>query len=68
MQDEILGQRIKAVVSLKRDVKLSGEDIKVRCKKKLPPYMVPYEIDIMPELPRTLTSKIDRVKIKRNFS
>jgi acyl-CoA synthetase (AMP-forming)/AMP-acid ligase II len=59
LPDEILGQAIKAVVALKKDSKLSKEDIISFCSRKLEKFMVPKYIEFRKHLPKTTTGKID---------
>jgi len=65
IKDDMLGNKIKAVVSLKTDKRAPPQDIKEYCKKALPYYMVPQDIVIMDELPKTVTGKLDRVRVKQ---
>jgi amino acid adenylation domain-containing protein len=67
-RDEIAGHKIKAVVSLtKETTELSEKEILDFCKKELPDYMWPQGIEILDELPKTATGKIDRARIKEDY-
>ena len=58
--DEILGQAIKAFVSLKKDSELDEKKIIQYCSKHLENFMVPKHIEIRQQLPKTTTGKISK--------
>ena len=62
--DEQIGKRIKAVLSLQPNSHLTELLIKQYCGQHLPSYMIPDLIQIMPNLPRTSTNKIDRKQLE----
>ncbi len=57
-------QRLVAVLS-SSDSALSVIDVKQHCATLLPRYMIPGDIRIVAELPRTSSGKVDRVRTKR---
>ena len=57
--DEILGQSIKAFVVPKEGVRVEPEDLIAHCGQKLPRYMVPQAIELVQELPKTSSGKVD---------
>jgi len=61
--DAILGQSIKAFVSLKESSSLNDKKIKKLCVAKLENYMVPKEVMIMDSLPKTANGKIDKKQL-----
>jgi len=61
--DEIIGNRIRAVVSLHISGSLGVLDLQQYCASRVPKYMIPELIDLYDELPKTSTGKIDRVKL-----
>ncbi len=65
VQDKLLGEFIRAFVSLEKDVALEQHHIKKHCMHHLENYMMPKEIIIMAELPKTVTGKIDKKPLKR---
>lgn len=65
--DDIIGQKIVAVISLREETAIDVAKIKLKCNDILPNYMVPREIEIWDTLPLTPVGKIDRVKIKNDF-
>lgn len=63
--DEILGQSIKAFVVLKDNESLSVEDLLAFCAEKMPRHMVPKTIEILDELPKTSSGKVDYPALRR---
>ncbi len=55
--DDLLGNRIRAFVV---GDGLTPKEIRAHCATLLPRYMVPEEVELIAELPRTTTDKIDR--------
>ena len=65
VEDEILGEAIKAFIVLKNSNDSHGHDeILSYCKKKLPPYKVPKYIEIVNSLPKNSSGKILKQKLK----
>lgn len=63
--DEVLGQTIKAFV-----VSLNGDPVDVKrlitfCSERMPRYMVPKSIEILAELPKTSSGKVDYPALHR---
>lgn len=56
--DELLGQAIHAYVVLEPGVDLTGQKLRSLCAGRLESFMVPKEIVLCSELPRTATGKI----------
>lgn len=56
--DDMLGESIRAYVSLEKDSTLSDREIRKICLARLENFMVPKEIVILDELPKTATGKI----------
>lgn len=66
--DEILGHRIKAVATLvEGSEQVSAASLVEACRKELPDYMAPTEIQIVEELPRTTTGKPQRGLIAQRY-
>jgi amino acid adenylation domain-containing protein len=57
--DELIGNRIKAVIAAKEGV-LTAADLTRHCDGLLPKYMIPEEFELRTVLPRTSTGKVDR--------
>ena len=60
VEDEILGEAIKACIVLKKDQTCTEKDILRHCKKNLPAFKIPHQITFMVELPKTVTGKIKK--------
>jgi acyl-CoA synthetase (AMP-forming)/AMP-acid ligase II len=67
IKDDELGERISVVVSPRGNAFLSEELVMQLCRRHLPSFMVPSVITIIPELPKGLTGKLDRNRIKRDY-
>ena len=63
--DEAIGNAIRAIVTINDSDSLTSADLKRHCAEKLPPYMVPEEVEFCDTLPRTGTGKIDRQRLLR---
>jgi long-chain acyl-CoA synthetase len=62
--DAYRGETVKAFVSFKAGVEASFEEIQAHCRERLAAYKVPRRIEVMEELPKTLTGKIQRVELR----
>ncbi|MBC2714566.1 MAG: AMP-binding protein [Desulfobacteraceae bacterium] len=58
--DEMIGNKIKAVVVCRDENTLSPRDVISHCKKILPNYMVPEVVEFLDVLPKTSSGKINR--------
>ena len=58
--DDMYGNIIWAFITLHNDETLTDLDIKNHCGSRLPKYMIPEEVRITRELPKTSTGKIDK--------
>src|SRR5438477_8780773 len=63
-EDEI-GNAIRAIVTLSDSHSVTSPELKRHCAEKLPPYMLPEEIEFRDSLPRTGNGKIDRQRLQR---
>ena len=63
--DEAIGNAIRAIVTIDDSNSANATELKRHCAEKLPPYMVPEEIEFYDRLPRTGTGKIDRQRLLR---
>ncbi len=63
--DELLGSRLRAVITTAGAAGLSREDVLDHCRRWLPVYMVPDVVEFRDELPRTSTGKVDRAGLAR---
>lgn len=62
--DDLLGQRIKAVVVLAQGQAWSPEQIRAHCAARLEPPLVPSAIELRSALPRNSTGKIDKLALR----
>jgi len=63
--DEVLGQTIKAFVTLRDGEPLDTEALLAHCGQKLPRYMVPKSIEVLTEMPKTSSGKVDYPALRR---
>jgi acyl-CoA ligase (AMP-forming) (exosortase A-associated) len=66
--DPDLGQQVYAVVSLRDGGESSLETVREYCIKNAPPYMVPKEIFVQDELPKTPSGKVDRQMVSNAYA
>ena len=64
VEDEILGESIRACVVLNDGQELESKALIRHCRRLLPAFKVPHIVDFLPELPKTATGKIQRVQLK----
>ena len=62
--DDFLGEVVKACVSLKPGHELIQEDLISYCAQQLVDYKVPKVVEILEELPKTGSAKIDKLKLR----
>ena len=62
--DPILGQAIKAYVSVDPEAGIVEADVVRHCAQRLEDFMVPRNIEFVPLMPRTLTGKVDRKELR----
>ena len=63
VDDDVLGQTIKAFVVSATSTPLSAEQIKAHCRARLAPYKIPKEVETVDSLPRTASGKIRRAQL-----
>lgn len=63
--DEMLGQVIKAFVVPRDGQPLDSEGLLAICAEKMPRYMVPKFIDVLDEIPKTSSGKVDYPALRR---
>ncbi|HKM78418.1 MAG TPA: amino acid adenylation domain-containing protein [Candidatus Bathyarchaeia archaeon] len=66
--DELLGNRLCAIISLHDGKTLTREDVLAFCNKRLPRYMLPDVIEFRETIPKTSTGKIDRMSLAQSIS
>jgi acyl-CoA ligase (AMP-forming) (exosortase A-associated) len=63
--DEVLGQTIKAFVTQRDGDPLDVDALLAHCGEKLPRYMVPKTIEVLSEMPKTSSGKVDYPALRR---
>jgi acyl-CoA ligase (AMP-forming) (exosortase A-associated) len=63
--DDTVGQAIKAFVVAKNGEPLNFEALLAHCAEKMPRYMVPKFIEVLEELPKTSSGKVDYPALRR---
>jgi acyl-CoA ligase (AMP-forming) (exosortase A-associated) len=63
--DEMLGQAVKVFVVPRDGEPLDTEALLAFCQEKLPRYMVPKLVEVLPDLPKTSSGKIDYPSLRR---
>jgi acyl-CoA synthetase (AMP-forming)/AMP-acid ligase II len=63
--DEVLGQTIKAFLVAKDGLQLDCDAILEFCTEKMPRHMVPKQFEVLTELPKTSSGKVDYPALRR---
>jgi acyl-CoA ligase (AMP-forming) (exosortase A-associated) len=63
--DDVLGQVVKAFVVAKDGASLDTEELLTICAEKMPRYMVPKFLEVLDELPKTSSGKVDYPALRR---
>jgi amino acid adenylation domain-containing protein len=63
--DDLVGNRIKAVVAAHEAQELKIADLQQFCATRIPKYMIPEQIEFCESLPKTSTGKIDRMRLSQ---
>jgi acyl-coenzyme A synthetase/AMP-(fatty) acid ligase len=58
--DEVLGQAIRAVVTLREGAQLTDKDILRHCAERLENFMVPRSVTFVASMPKTGSGKINK--------
>jgi len=66
VEDELLGEAIKAFIVLTDDEELNLQEVIKYCKKRLPQYKVPKYIEFIDSLPKNKSGKVMKNKLKEN--
>ena len=64
--DPLLTNRLKGFVSAEDGLTLTSQEVQAFLRTVLPPYMVPETIELLAELPKTSTGKLDRQQLARS--
>lgn len=68
VHDELIGNRIKAAISLIEGATIEDKDVFSHCAKMLPGYMIPESIVRCDDMPLTATGKVDRRSVQKMYS
>jgi long-chain acyl-CoA synthetase len=63
--DEYRGETVKAFVSLKAGATATPEELILHCKERLAAYKYPRSVELVDELPKTVTGKILRRELRQ---
>jgi acyl-CoA synthetase (AMP-forming)/AMP-acid ligase II len=63
--DDVLGQSVKAFVVPREEVSVTAEVLIAHCAERMPRYMVPKAVEIMTQLPKTTSGKVDYPALRR---
>jgi acyl-coenzyme A synthetase/AMP-(fatty) acid ligase len=63
VEDEVQGHAVKAFVALEGGAALSEALLRDECHRRLEPGMVPTFIEIVPDLPKGPTGKVDKLAL-----
>jgi acyl-CoA synthetase (AMP-forming)/AMP-acid ligase II len=63
--DDVLGEAVKAFVSLRRGAVCTVGEVLAHCRRVMPPYMVPREIVVLTSLPKNSSGKVDRATLRK---
>ncbi len=64
VQDEMLGQAIRAFVVCDPGVDLAARDVLKHCSESLEPFLVPRDVVFLDGLPKSSSGKVDRAVLK----
>ena len=64
VKDEYRGESVKAFVSLKQEQTITGQELINHCREKLAAYKRPHAVTILNELPKNLSGKNLRIKLR----
>jgi long-chain acyl-CoA synthetase len=64
--DEYRGETVKAFVSLRGDARAEPEELIAFCKQRMAAYKYPRQVEIMDELPKTVTGKLLRRELREH--
>ena len=62
--DEKRGETVKAYVSVKAGARVTAEELVAHCRERMAAYKYPRQVEIIDELPKTVTGKILRRELR----
>lgn len=67
--DPVMGEELKACFTLKNpNDNIDFDELREFCKKSLAPYKVPKNFEVMTELPKTLSGKIQKIVLREQLN
>ena len=63
LRDPVLGQAVKAVVTVRAKFRLTSDEVLRHCARHLQGFMVPKIVEFRGSLPRTTSGKVDRKEL-----
>jgi long-chain acyl-CoA synthetase len=66
--DPVLGQSIKAVVTLRDGAAFHADDLLAFCAERMPRYMVPSVVEVVDDIPKNPNGKVDYPLLLRRES
>ena len=63
--DELWGEAIKAYVTATGPGRITVEDVRLHCLKRLPNFKVPQYIEFLPRLPKTVNGKVAKEELRK---
>lgn len=67
-KDELLGQRVVVICSLRADRTATPDELRKLCAQTAPSHLVPQDIVILPELPKNANGKTDRSLLRGQYA
>jgi len=67
LPDEKWGQKVTAVIELKKDMQATSEEIISFCKERMANFKVPKELDFVTDWPMTGSGKVQKFKLIENL-
>jgi len=64
IEDEVMGESIKAVIVLKDGLKMEAKKVQKHCMQKLAPFKIPKEVVFVKDYPRTSSGKVQKHLLK----
>ena len=63
---EVLGQHVKAFVAPREGTEIDVNELLTFCSAEMPRHMVPKSIEVVTELPKTSSGKVDYPSLRRS--
>lgn len=63
--DEVMGQVVKAFVVARDGTEVEVQKLLAYCGERVPRYMIPRRVDVLEELPKTTSGKVDYPALRR---